>query len=183
MIHDPDLLDAIAALPFGSLGRSVFRATGLTADSTVFSHSGGRWAPADEDEGGFPILYTSLDRDGAVAEVASYLSLLSPVPRKSLKVSEIGVTTQKTLTLTYDRLGSLGINTADYSARSYKKTQIVGAAINFLGYDGLIAPSARWNCENLMIFETNHLLDLQLDVLSSEEVTPEEWSALATRSA
>lgn len=182
MIHDPELLDAIAALPSGSLDRSVFRATGLTADPTVFSHSGGRWAPSDEDEGGFPILYTSLDKNGAIAEVASYLSLLSPVPRKSLKVSEIYVTTQKSLTLAYDRLGSLGINTAGYSARSYKKTQVVGAAINFLGYDGLIAPSARWNCENLMIFEANHLLESRLDILSSEEVAPEEWSVLATRS-
>lgn len=181
MIHDPQLLDTIAALPSGSLDRSVFRATGLTADPTIFAHSGGRWAPADEDEGGFPILYTSLDKDGAVAEVASYLSLLSPVPRKSLKVSEIGVTTQKSLTLAYDQLGSLGINTAEYRARSYKKTQAVGAAINFLGYDGLIAPSARWNCENLMIFEANHLLESRLEVLSSEVVEPKEWLTLGTR--
>ena len=54
MIHDPELLDAIAALPVDSFDGSVFRATGLAADPTVFSYSGGRWAPADEEEGGFP---------------------------------------------------------------------------------------------------------------------------------
>lgn len=183
MIHDPELLDAIAALPVDSFDGSVFRATGLAADPTVFSYSGGRWAPADEEEGGFPILYTSLDRDGAVAEVASYLSLLSPVPRKALKVSEIGVTAQKSLTLAYDRLGSLGLDVAEYSARSYERTQAVGAAINFLGYDGLIAPSARWACENLMILEANHSLESRLDVLTSEEVAPEEWFSIAKRAA
>lgn len=182
MIHEPELLDAIAALPSDSFDGSVFRATGLTADPIVFSYSGGRWAPAEEDEGGFPILYTSLDKNGAVAEVASYLSLLTPVPRKALKLSEIGVTTEKSLRLAYDRFGSLGLDVAEYSARSYRRTQTIGAAINFLGYDGLIAPSARWNCENLMVFEANHSLELQLDIIGHEEIAPEDWLALAARS-
>jgi hypothetical protein len=30
--------------------------------------------------------------------------------------------------------------------------QEIGAAVEFLGCDGLIAPCARWDCENLMLF-------------------------------
>ena len=45
---------------------------------------------------------------------------------------------------------------ARYGERDYAQTQNIGAAIAFLGLDGLITPSARWSCNNLMIFQTNH---------------------------
>jgi hypothetical protein len=47
---------------------------------------------------------------------------------------------------------------ARYGERDYALTQSIGAALAFLGLDGLIAliaPSARWQCDNLMIYQTN----------------------------
>ena len=35
---------------------------------------------------------------------------------------------------------------------SYGRTQEIGDAAAFLGFDGIIAPSARWPCQNLVIF-------------------------------
>lgn len=32
------------------------------------------------------------------------------------------------------------------------RTQAIGAAAEFLGCDRLIAPSARWDCDNLMLY-------------------------------
>ena len=50
------------------------------------------------------------------------------------------------------------------------RSQEVGAALNFLGFDGLIAPSARWPGENLMIFGDNHGLDCELTADNQEEM-------------
>ena len=97
MVHDLELTDAISGMPRDSFDGEVFRATRLNADPTASSTSGGRWAPSSREDGWFPVLYTSLERDGAVAEVAAYLGLLDPVPRKPLMAHRLAVTTSTTL--------------------------------------------------------------------------------------
>ena len=97
MIHDPKLIQIIEKLPRRSFDGQVFRATGQNADPTAFSSNGGRWAPPDGAEGGCSILYTSIERNGALAEVASYLSLLTPVPKKPLVVHTLDVAPEKAL--------------------------------------------------------------------------------------
>ena len=100
-----------------------------------------------------------MERDGALAEVVSYLMLLTPLPlSRPLKVSRLGVSTAKTLRLARVGLEGLGVDMARYGERDYARTQNIGAALAFLGLDGLIAPCARWQCDNLMIYQTNHLL-------------------------
>jgi hypothetical protein len=71
---------------------------------------------------------------------------------------------------------SLGVIWADYPTLDYVKTQQIGAAVAFLGCDGLIAPSARWACENLMLFTTNHAYESELRLVSSEEIALKEWA-------
>ena len=178
MIHDPDLIDQIQKLPTESFDDLVYRATGMNADPTAPSTTGGRWAAPDISEGGFSILYTSLVREGAIAEVASYLKLLTPVPRKSLKLHTLGVSVEKALRVAVTDFEALGIDPRIYDQRNYARTQLVGAAINFLELDGLIAPSARWKCDNLMIFSNNHSLDETLAAKASEEIRFEEWNSL-----
>ena len=39
-----------------------------------------------------------------------------------------------------------------YESVNYHRTQEIGAAVAFLGCDGLMVPSARWDCENLVLF-------------------------------
>ncbi len=124
-------------------------------------------------------MYTSLEREGAIAEVASYLALLTPVPRKPLKVHTLDVSVEKALRIAVTNFHALGIDTETYDRRNYERTQIVGAAANFLELDGLLAPSARWKCDNLMIFENRHSLNSKLVVDASEEVPFREWAALA----
>jgi hypothetical protein len=137
------------------------------------SVNGGRWAPGARDGAEVPILYTSFERDGALAEVVSYLAVLTPLPiSRPLKVSRLGVSTAKTLRLARANLEILGVEMAQYGERDYGRTQSIGAALAFLGLDGLIAPSARWACDNLMIFMANHPLNERLDVIEAEQV---EW--------
>lgn len=177
MIHDQDLLDRLSAFPTERYNGDVFRATGVNTDPTAPSINGGRWAPAPDHELGIYVLYTSLERSGAIAEVVSFLAELTPIPRsRPIKVTRLAVTTTHTMRLARTNLESLGVDFKRYGERNYPVTQKIGSAIAFLGLDGLIAPSARWQCDNLMIFTENHTLTERLDILGSEEVEWRSWA-------
>ena len=179
MIHDQRLVDRLSALPVERFAGEVFRATGVSADPLAHSVIGGRWAPGVRDGADVPILYTSFEPDGAIAEVVSYLLELTPLPKsRPLKISRLGVSTSKTLRLGRANLERLDVNIAKYGERDYGLTQSIGAALAFLGLDVLIAPSARLACDNLMIFAENHLLNERFEVIDAEQV---EWVSWAQR--
>src|SRR5271166_140740 len=143
MIHDQGLVDQFSALPVERFEDEVFRATGVSADPLAFSVNGGRWAPAARDGADGPVFYTSMERSGALAEIVSYLTLLTPLPlSRRLKVSRLGVSTARTLRLARVGLEALAVDMTRYGERDYRRTQRIGAALAFLGLDGLIAPSA-----------------------------------------
>jgi hypothetical protein len=177
VIHDPILCDRLAALSEERFEGETFRATRVGADPTAPSISGGRWAPPAGGAAAVPVLYTSFERDGALAEVASYLIELTPIPGpRPLKVTRLAVSTAKTLRLARATLESLDVDMGRYGERDYARTQEIGAALAFMGLDGLIAPSARWPCDNLMVFTDNHPLTARLDPLDSEEVEWRGWA-------
>ena len=67
--------------------------------------------------------------------------------------NEIEVTTRSTLKFAEIRdLEPLGVDRDKYPALLYERTQEIGDAAAFLGFDGVISPSARWDCLNLAIF-------------------------------
>jgi hypothetical protein len=70
----------------------------------------------------------------------------------------------------------LGVDFANYGVRDYAITQSIGAALAFLGIDGLITPSARWDCQNLTIFTGNHAWDNRFDVINVEEFEWRTWA-------
>ena len=177
MIHDPDLLDRLSAFHPERFEGEVFRATRANADPVAASISGGRWAPPPDGEAGHSVLYTSLERDGAIAEVASFLAQLTPIPGpRPIKVTRLIVSTARTIRLVRADLGSLGVDLARYGERDYNRTQKIGAALVFLGLDGLIASSARWSCDNLMIFGDNHALTEKLEVVGEELFEWRVWA-------
>ena len=177
MIHDPKLLDRLSEFHSERFEGEVFRATRASADPVAASISGGRWTPPPDGEAGHSVLYTSLERDGAIAEVASFLAQLTPIPGpRSLKVTRLVVSTARTIRLVRADLGSLGVDLARYGERDYNRTQKIGAALVFLGLDGLIAPSARWSCDNLMIFGDNHALTETLEAVDEEQVEWRTWA-------
>lgn len=65
MIHDAELVRKLGNLPTSAFKGTVFRATRAGQDPLAASIQGGRWAPPNE----VSVLYTSLERDGAIAEV------------------------------------------------------------------------------------------------------------------
>ena len=176
MYHDQRLVDQLSTLPTERFDGIVFRATRIGAEPTASSINGGRWAPPAQNGADVPVLYTSMERDGALAEVVSYLVELTPIPKRPLKLARIGVSTSQTLCLVRVDLEALGVDMARYGERDYSQTEKIGAAIAFLGFDGLIAPSARWACDNLMVFTENHAMNERLEVLGAEEVQWHPWA-------
>jgi hypothetical protein len=102
--------------------------------------------------------------------------MLMPLPSHPLKVSRSGISTSRTLRLVRADLESLGVDTAKYGERDYGRTQDIGAALAFLGLDGLIAPSARWACDNLTIFTYYHPMNERLEVIDDGVMDWEPWA-------
>jgi hypothetical protein len=124
-----------------------------------------------------PVLYTSQERDGALAEIVYYWSQLSPLPSKPVTLHRLHVTTTRTIRLDRDDLESLSVERDRYEEPNYQRTQEIGAAIAYLGYDGLVAPSARWPCDNLMLFPSNSQDDdAEVKIVESNEVDWQEWA-------
>lgn len=179
MLHRFELTDALSKFPEHRFEETVFRVTGRSAEPTAPSGNGGRWAFPSSTDGGCPVLYTSLTSDGAIAEVAAYLSLSSPPPSQRLHLHRLDVTARRVIKLTMSDLATLGITESDYAGRNYIGTQEIGAAINFLGFDGLVVPSARWRCENFILFSENHDFQCRLEKVSKEEIDWQAWAVMS----
>lgn len=177
MIHDSELLDQLSRLPQCAFESDVFRATRKGLNPLAPSTSGGRWSPPD----GPAVLYTSLEREGSLAEIAHHLSQFTPIPSKPIVVHTLSVATRRTLRILKADRPVLGIDADRYAEDNYHATQALGAAIAFLECDGLIAPSARWPCDNLILFMDNCGPEMRLEVSRSEDVDWLGWARAHNR--
>jgi hypothetical protein len=175
VIHDPRLIDRLVALPTETFEGVAFRATRRNLDPTTPSTAGGRWSPPD----GPAVLYTSLEREGALAEISFHWGQLAPRPSKPAFIHQLSVQAHRTLRLIRASLEELGTDMTGSEVPNYGRTQEIGAAAAFIGCDGLIVPSARWSCENLILFTDNLAMDVDLEVLSVEEVPWQDWARSA----
>jgi RES domain-containing protein len=164
-----DALDAIEPRPFAG---EVWRVARKGREPLRGSSTHGRWSPNGE----FEVLYTSLERDGALAEIGYRLSLEPVWPsRIQHEIHRIEVRTEKTLHLAdLAALQTLGVDTAKYRSFDYEATQAITAAAHFLMFDGLLVPSARAPCNNLVIFLDRMAEDSCLEARESRSV---DWAA------
>jgi hypothetical protein len=171
--RDLPLLDAIDALPREPFDGRAWRVVREGRDPTIGSPSQSRWC-----NGHFDALYTSLDRDGAIAEIHALLASQPVFPsRPRWDCYELRVRPTKTLRIAdLATLHELGVDTKAYRERRYERTQEIADAAYFLDFDGLIAPSARWDCQNLVLF-TNRLgsQDIERVRPEGEQVDWQSW--------
>ena len=153
---------------------SVWRITGAGRNPTRGSAANGRWSPGGTVE----VLYTSLDRDGALAEIGFRLALEPVWPsRLQHEIHEIGVQTARTLRFAdVASLASLGVDVSRYESFDYAATQALAAAAHFMEFDGLLVPSARHKSQNLVIFMDRDAAT-SLESLSTEAVDWTAWRA------
>jgi hypothetical protein len=173
MLHDQTLLDWLADAKPSAFEGIVYRATRRGLDPLMPSTSGGRWMPADTE----PVLYTSLERDGALAEIVYHWNRLTPPPSKPVLVHTLNVSVRRTLVLSPTSFTELGITWPDTDSRQVSRTQAVGAAAAYLGFDSIRVPSARRENDNLIVVFTNHETgDGDLTLRGTETVDWRMWS-------
>lgn len=177
--RDLQLLDAIEAFPREPLEAEVWRIVREGRDPVLGGPSLSRWC-----DGTFDVLYTSLQRDGAVAEIHALLSLQPVFPSKirwfahRLKVACAGTLRLADLPM----LAQLGVDTDRYTDRNYARTQPIADAAYFLGFDGLLAPIARSACANLVLF-TDRIAPERIQAIDREDhpIAWDEWRKRARR--
>lgn len=173
--HDDRLLDALGEIdpqPFEGTMWRVVRAGRLVVDG---SRGSGRWNPAS-----LSVLYGAQEADGALAEMHFHLNRGQPVfpSRIEHDLFELRVKMTGSLVLAdMSMLVKLGVASEEFNQMLYGRTQEIADAAFFMGYDGIIAPSARWKCQNIILF-----LD-KIDLDDVEEVRSEriDWSAWRTK--
>lgn len=149
-IHDRVLLDALEAIDPEPFRGTVWRVTRKGREPLRGAAAHGRWSPSGE----FEVLYTSLDAEGARAEISYRLSL-EPVWPSRIEHEIHAIAVEVSRTLRFPDLASLaplGIDISRYRSFDYSATQALAAAANFLEFDGLIVPNARFDCLNLPLF-------------------------------
>ena len=170
--HERELLDTLEAIgskPFeGEVWRTCIRGRNPLQGSTA----PGRWNAAGEME----VLYTSLEQDGALAEIGFRLSQEPVWPsRLEHDLYRLSVKTEKSLHIdSLPALARLGVDVARYASFDYGQTQAIAAAARFLEFDSLIVPSARSPATHLVL-----ILDTLADIdgLRVLDSTPVDWVA------
>lgn len=156
-IRDASLLDHLSSLERRPFEGTLWRIVRSDRDPLRGSSPKGRW-----DDGTINVLYTSLEADGAKAEMHFHTLRGQPVfpSRMEFKLYEIGCRLSRALIIP-DKAGLLaaGIDPANYGKlgydsrqQEYSMSQRIGEAACFLNADALIVPNARWDCLNAVIF-------------------------------
>ena len=170
--RDLDLLDAVDRLERSPFEGTVWRVVREGRDPIQGQPTAGRWDP-----GHFDVLYTALAADGAIAEINFHLSRQPVFPsRMRFVLHEIAVRARRLLKFeTTNELVPLGVEERRYPEILYSRTQEIGDAADFLGFEGIIAPNARWDCLNVVMF-TDRLEPENMEVLSSKPVDVVAWA-------
>ncbi len=172
-VHDRALLDALEAIGAAPFEREVWRIARKGQEPLRGSTANGRWSPAGE----FEVMYTSLERHGAFAEVGHRLSL-EPVWPSGIRheIHRLDVRAERVLDVgNLDTLKGLGVNAAAYGSLDYTSTQAAAAAANFLEYHGLIVPSARYNGLNFVLFSERSDQGASVTITTTEAVDWTSW--------
>ncbi len=175
------LLDAFEIQTPVSLEARLWRVVSDGRDPLQPGRAGGRW-----DDGTFDALYTSSERNGAIAEAWFHAARGQPIPpsKPRKRVHRIEARLSKALDLSADgRLASLGVDMQQYGRLSYVErggeyptTQQIGEAAFFYEYEAIIVPNARWPASNVVILTENaRLAELSAD--AGELVDLAAWRA------
>jgi RES domain-containing protein len=164
--RDLELLDKVDVLPRIAYEGTAWRIAREGRDPLQGHPAAARWDP-----GTFDVIYTSLAREGSLAEIHFHLNRQPVFPSKLVSVlHRITLRTQRVLQLAdLAAVEALGVARDRYGELDYERTQAIGDAAYFLGFDGLLVPSARWDCQNLVVFT---------DQLAPEDVAVEESAVI-----
>jgi len=168
---DPDLLQFIDSIEGQTFESIVWRVTWASRDPIAGNAGGGRWSPQDS----FEVLYTSLEADGALAEIYYHLSRAPVFSSSQTKLHRLEVSLRNVLLLGDDELVRLGIEDPYAPRLESKRSQEIGEAAYLMGFEGIVVPSARWACKNLVLFTDRIKLIENIELIESKDVNWPAW--------
>jgi len=172
--HDDRLLDTLASLPETTFAGTIWRVVNAMRSPLDGSRGAGRWNLRTTE-----VLYSALEADGALSEIHFHVSRGQSVFPSRLKheLHALDANLSKVLDLSDPRqLETLGVDMSRYAEILYDRTQIVGEAVAFLGFEAIIVPNARHRSRNLVVFLQNTDLDA-LEVGEHRDVNWQAWRA------
>lgn len=175
----PALIDALDTREAVGFSGPLWRVVTSGYDVLRPGRSGGRW-----DDGSFDVLYTAVERDGAMAEAYFHAYKGQPVlPSKINKtLHQIDANFSRVLDLTGEGvLAEIGANITQFGRlhyvereSEYPSLQQIAEVAFFLEFEGVLVPNARWSCANLVIFNERTKPD-QLIVTANEPIDLAIW--------
>lgn len=166
MIYDRKTIETVERFPSAPWEGVVFRHMFGDFPPERENSRGARWNPPET-----PAIYTSLQRDTALAEADYYIGLQPIRPRAIRRIYRLSVALNSTIDLSdWDQLAKLGVRKGSFKSIDHADCQIIGGAVEWLRHDGLLVPSARAEGINLVIFPNRQTPDYRFEVLGSEEM-------------
>jgi RES domain-containing protein len=182
-VRDNELIDALETAPRVRFDDAVWRVVRADRDPLRGAAARGRW-----DDGTFDVLYTAAEADGACAEMHFHIARGQPVfpSRIAFKLYALRARLERALSLAdLGALARLGVDERRFGAleyvrrgEEYGRSQEIAEVVRFLDFDGLIVPSARWPCSNVVLF-TDRVPPDALRVEADHGVV--DWSAWKAR--
>lgn len=172
--HDDRLLDALGEMSGQSFSGTMWRVVRVGRSYIDGSRGAGRWNPSS-----LSVLYGAQEANGAIAEIHYHLNRGQSVfpSRMRHELVELRIKTSATLRLAdMDALRHLDVDVSRYKEMLYWRTQEIADAAAFMGFDGIIAPSARWRCQNIVLFLDELDLD-DIEYVKSDPVNWRDWRA------
>lgn len=170
--HDDRLLDKIDGLKRHAYTGAMWRVVRKERSAFDGSRGAGRWNTNE-----MKVLYGAQEANGAIAEIHFHLSRGQSVfPSKMQHVLyELSLETERTLIFAnMTELVKLGIDEARYSKILYGRSQTIASAASFMGFDGIIAPNARYDCHNIILFLDQFSLE-NIKVVSEKPIDWAVW--------
>jgi len=182
-VRDNAIIDILETVPKPPFEGSAWRIVRGDRDPLRSSSPKSRW-----DDGSFDVLYTSLDADGAKAEMYFHLMRGQPVfpSQIDFRLFELDLKLLGALRFPdKNSLAALGVDVTNYGGLAYARkgeeytaTQRIGEAAHFLEADALLIPNARWTCLNAVLF-TNRILPTQISIKRDHGIV--DWKAWKKR--
>jgi RES domain-containing protein len=169
MIFPPDMLDLLQSATMSAWDGTVYRHMFGSHSAARFNTEGARWNAPN-----LAAIYTSCERETALAEAEFYISMQPLRPRAKRTIFTIHVSLKNVIDLTDATvLTRLGVTEDVLSSIDHSTCRIIGAAVNWLGHDGLLVPSARRHSgTNLVIFQQD-LATSAFEVKDEEIIAPD----------
>lgn len=146
-----ELLEYLQSLEPAPFSGSVYRHMFGERSPTLENSSGARWNPP-----GVAAIYASLERETVIAEGDHAIAVQPIRPKVDRWVYPVSVELTDVLDLSVaGALEPTGVGEDELASDDLSPCQAVGEAVAWLGFEGVIVPSARAPGANLVIFTAN----------------------------